>query len=408
MNLKIDKDTIEQAKKISKKHDICVSCLGRLFTLKYQGISNKIIGKEIKKNIEKIVTVSSVNCGICLGLSDEIETFFELVKKSLKDYEFNSFLVGCKVDEDILDVEKKLQKEIDNEFSESIKREINRRIGKNIEETLDKTVDFSDPDIMVKVDTSFFVVDLQIKPLYIYGRYRKLRRDIPQTKWFCKICKGVGCKKCDYTGKLYAESVESLISDKVLSEAKGDDESFHGAGREDIDALMLGDGRPFVLEIKNPKIRNFDLKDLEKKINRYGRDKIEVLKLRFADSDEKARIKEASFRKVYRVTFNAGNSINIEKLKKAVHCLQGCKIKQRTPNRVAHRRADMVRERQIYQCRLKTIDDSIAVLDIEAESGTYIKELVSGDSGRTDPNISDMIENPCTVTNLDVLEVKGE
>ncbi len=408
MKLKIDETTITKSKKITETHDLCVSCLGRLFTLKYQGFKNKSIGEKIKNSSEKIVTVAYSNCKICQGLSDEIETLIDLVKKNLKDYEFKSFLVGCKVDEDILEFEEKIQKEVDTGFSESIKREINRRIGKNIEEKLGKTVDFDTPDIMIKIDTSFYVVDLQVKHLYIYGRYRKLRRDIPQTKWFCKICKGVGCKKCEYTGKLYDESVEGLISDKVLSETKGDDESFHGAGREDIDALMLGNGRPFVLEIKNPKIRIIDLKELEKKINRFGRNKIEVLKLRFADSDEKARIKEGSFRKVYRVTFNAEKPLNIEKLKKAIHCLQGCKIKQRTPNRVAHRRADMIRERQIYQCKLETIEENIAVLEIEAESGTYIKELISGDDCRTKPNISDMIENQCTVTYLDVLEVKGE
>ena len=50
----------------------------------------------------------------------------------------------------------------------------------------------------------------------------------------------------------------------------------------------------------------------------------------------------------------------------------------------------------------------MAILNVEAESGTYIKELISGDEGRTKPSISEMINNPCKVIELDVLEIKGE
>ena len=31
---------------------------------------------------------------------------------------------------------------------------------------------------------------------------------------------------------------------------------FHGAGREDVDVRMLGAGRPFVMEVINPKLVN--------------------------------------------------------------------------------------------------------------------------------------------------------
>jgi len=37
-----------------------------------------------------------------------------------------------------------------------------------------------------------------------------------------------------------------------------------------------------------------------------------------------------------------------------------------------------------------------------------VKELISGDNGKTKPNISEMIGIPCKVKELDVLEVNGE
>ena len=83
----------------------------------------------------------------------------------------------------------------------------------------------------------------------------KYSREIPQTKWFCRICRGKGCRKCNYTGTLYEQSIEELIAKYFLEETKASDESFHGAGREDIDVRMLGNGRPFVLEVKDPAKR---------------------------------------------------------------------------------------------------------------------------------------------------------
>lgn len=406
--IKIDEETTAEVKAVFKNYCLCDSCLGRLFTKIFLGFKNKNIGKALRNKINKKNGFSSLDCELCQGLSEEINTLTDLALKSLKEFEFDTFLVGCKVDEDILSFEKDVQDSIDSEDYESIKREIKRNIGKNIEKKTGKTVDFDNPDIMIKIDTSFYIVEMQIKPLYVYGRYKKFKRDIPQTRWFCRTCNGIGCKKCGYTGKLYPESVEELLSEKFLSVSEGKNESFHGCGREDIDALMLGNGRPFVLEIEKPKKRSLDLKTIKEEINSFCKGKVEVTNLSFVGSNEKARIKQSKFRKIYRVTFNAEDTINIEKLKKAILCLQDCKIEQRTPNRVAHRRADMVRERQIFNCRLKSVDDTIAVLEIEAESGTYIKELVSGDDGRTKPNISEMIKNPCTVKYLDVIEVKGE
>ena len=286
--------------------------------------------------------------------------------------------------------------------------EVNREVGKILEPRLGKTVDIPNPEIMAVIDTSFDVVQLQIGSLFIYGRYKKLKRGIPQTKWPCQICRGKGCKRCDYSGKLYPTSVEELVAQKALEVAKGTDESFHGSGREDIDALMLGNGRPFILEVKNPKIRTIDLHCLEGEINEYAKNEIEVSLLRFSDRDEIARIKAAEFRKIYRVTIEGEQSLNKEKLIKVAQTLRGKLIQQTTPTRVAHRRANKVRERTIYNCTVESVEGTRATLTLETESGTYVKEFVSGDENKTCPNISELIGIPCVVKELDVIDVKGE
>jgi len=286
--------------------------------------------------------------------------------------------------------------------------EINREIGKILEPQLLKTVDIPNPDIMAVIDTAYDHVTLQISSLFIYGRYKKFQRGIPQTKWPCQICQGNGCKRCNYTGKLYETTVEELVATKALEMTQGIDESFHGSGREDIDARMLGTGRPFILEIKNPKKRNIDLALLENETNILLKNIIEITNLRFSDRDEIARIKAAEFQKTYRVTIEAEQPLNKEKLIKVAQSLQGQLIKQLTPTRVAHRRANKIRERLIYNCSIESVEGIIARMTLETESGTYVKEFVSGDNDKTQPNLSDLIGIPCKVTELDVIDVKGE
>ena len=396
------------AEKTVSAYHLCDSCLGRLFRQIEKGSTNKQKGTLIRNNLKQSKKTHAKDCWLCEGLTGETDHFVDLISDALKEYEFDTFLIGSKIDEDIVEREKELWDFISSEDFEPIKMEINREVGKILEEKLGKTVGFEKPDITVIVDTAFDVVNLQIRPLFIYGRYKKFERGIPQTKWPCRICRGKGCSSCNYTGKMYETSVEELISKKALKRTKGNDESFHGCGREDIDALMLGSGRPFVLEIKNPKKRTIDLAILTSEINSYTKDRVEISNLRFSDRKEIARIKNAEFQKTYYIVIEGEKPIKKEKLKEVAQILQGKTIKQLTPTRVAHRRANKIRERKIYNCELESVEGSIARLTIETQSGTYIKELVSGDSGRTTPNISEMIGIPCKVKELDVIEIKGE
>jgi len=399
---------LDIANKTIKKYRLCDNCIGRLFRQLNKGVSNKQKGESIRRNLKVEKKIRANDCWLCEGLIDEIPHFASLISEALRNYEFNTFLIGSKVDDEIIQKEKELWDFTKFEDSESIKMEINREVGKILEEKLRKTVDFQKPDIMAVIDTLYDVVNLQIKSIYIYGRYKKLQRGFPQTKWFCKFCRGIGCKSCNYQGKLYDSSVEELISKEALALSKGTDESFHGSGREDIDALMLGNGRPFVLEIKNPKIRSIDLSLYKKRTNSNAKKKIEINNLRFTNAAEIVRIKSTEFNKIYRIVIESEKPLNKEKLKEVAGLLQGKIIKQLTPTRVSHRRAQIVRERKIYNCDIESVEGSIAKITIETESGTYIKELVSGDNGKTIPNLSDMIGIPCIVKELDVTEIKGE
>ncbi len=400
-------EVLTHVEHVLQQYALCDSCLGRLFRKHLREGNNSEKGRLLRMQLHQNQT-SAKDCWLCEGLTDEIAHFVDLISQALEGYEFETFLIGSKIDEDIQEKEQRLWEQEHIQDAEPLKMEINREIGKILEPQLRKTVDIPNPDIMAVIDTAFDQVTLQISSLFIYGRYKKFQRGIPQTKWPCQVCQGKGCKRCNYTGKLYETTVEELIAKKALEMTSGTDESFHGSGREDIDARMLGTGRPFILEVKNPKKRHIDLAVLEKETNTALKGIIEISQLRFSNREEIARIKAAEFRKTYRVIIEASEPLNKEKLIKVAQSLQGQLIKQLTPTRVAHRRAHKIRERHIYNCTIESVEGIIASMTIETESGTYVKEFVSGDDNKTQPNLSELIGIPCKVKELDVIDVKGE
>ena len=92
---------------------------------------------------------------------------------------------------------------------------------------------------------------------------------------------------------------------------------FHGMGREDIDAAMLGSGRPFtVLELRMPR-KEIDLVQMEKEINEENEGRIAVNNLKFVDRKRVAELKNTVCDKTYRVDVSIRDRIPIESLKKA-------------------------------------------------------------------------------------------
>ncbi len=169
---------------------------------------------------------------------------------------------------------------------------------------------------------------------------------------------------------------------------------------------MLGTGRPFVIEISKPKKRFVDLKQIEEQVNAGTVGKIEVEGLHFASKDVVRHLKKGEgAQKEYRLLAEFEQDLTEEGLRMIEEKLSGALIKQQTPLRVVHRRADLIRERYIYKLEVKKVTLKRALLEIRCQGGLYVKELVSGDEGRTVPNVSALLDNPAKTLKLDVLNV---
>ncbi len=372
---------------------LCDHCLGRIYGMLGHGLTNAERGKAIRimYAMEKNKDLPKKHdelCELCGGIFTRLDEYAKYISTILDEYEYSTFSVGSKFSEEILEREKRIIEEFSSpEYAEGIGREFNRELGKRISMLTGKEANISNPDITVIVDTIYDDVHLEIKPLLIYGRYRKLVRGLPQTKW--------------PSGK-YRESVEEIIARPIMEITGGTGHALHGMGREDIDVRMLGNGRPFVIEIKRPRKRFLDLKELERIINRYAEGKVEVTDLKFATKEDIRKIKETKAKKRYRVAVRVDASE--EEIKSALKKLKG-KIRQRTPRRVAHRRADKLRVREVYDIHLVAKENDAWVIEILAESGTYIKELMHGDEGRTRPSLAEILGRDVEVVYLDVIEI---
>jgi len=435
-----------KALRMLEKHPLCDHCLGRQFALLGHGMENDERGNAIKtvltlhahtlalsKNKEgiKILETLATNSfsktaeeildrmknriprkGIpkaCFLCEDKFEIVDRLAEKAidkLEDYEFSNFLVGVELPVAVEEREDEFKAEFEVNYGENMRNEFGRTIGKKIAEHSRKNVEYKKPEVVVLVNPLAEKVKLQVNPLYIAGRYRKLARGIPQSKWLCSNCRGKGCEKCNWTGKMYPESVEEIIGKPFLDSTGGVEESFHASGREDIDARMLGKGRPFVMEITQPKIRFLNLEKLEKTVNADAKGKVEVSDLWFADKDVVRKLKKVeSAHKEYRVIIEFEDKITTKDLSLLEEKLTNTVVKQRTPIRVLHRRADLTREKYIYEVRVKKLSPKKAEMKTRCQGGLYVKELVTGDEGRTTPNVSGVLENKAKPIALDVLNV---
>ncbi len=404
------KEVLEQALK-AQERDLCDHCLGRLFAHVGTGTTNLKRGEELRALIDRersargLEGMKHERCWLCDEMFDQVPRFAEAVAEKLREVQFDNFLVGTRVDPVIQAREEELWSAVGQEHAEPIKSELNREIGKAVYAINGKDVEFKNPQVVALVDTRFAHVELDVAPLFFYGRYRKLSREIPQTKWPCRVCQGKGCQRCGDTGKMYATSVQEQVGDVILPYAKAKEHFFHGMGREDIDARMLGSGRPFVIEVSHPVVRNLDLAAIEREINDKGKGLVEVEGLRPSTREEVRKVKDATPEKEYRVQVSIHGKVNKGRVDEVLRTFNRTRIVQRTPVRVSHRRADLKRERYIVYVVLEEFQDDRMTLRLRTESGTYVKEFVHGDEGRTQPNLSEMLGAPCTVDALDVIGI---
>ncbi|KAJ0183040.1 hypothetical protein K1T71_001016 [Dendrolimus kikuchii] len=261
-------------------------------------------------------------------------------------------------------------------------------------------------------------------PMYLGGRYIKLSRELPQTPW---MVNGV---------RMMDSSVQEIIFDPIarmnLIEPADVEHrlKFMSAGREDVDVRCLGQGRPFAVEITDPRkqLSPEELKTICKEISKTGKvivkDLIYVTKVDLTElkkgEETKCKTYEALCIKLSHSEYDhivnpdskpKVTENDIERINSYSNTSPSDEarivLKQKTPVRVLHRRPLLTRQRRIYELIAKELPDhpQLFTLVIKTEAGTYIKEWVHGDLGRTRPHLGEAIKAKVDILALDVASV---
>ncbi|XP_074549002.1 tRNA pseudouridine synthase Pus10 isoform X2 [Halichoeres trimaculatus] len=232
--------------------------------------------------------------------------------------------------------------------------------------------------------------------VFVAGRYNKFCRSLPQTPWLID-----GERRME-------SSVEELIAAPVLLSFRADGFNFSSSGREDVDVRTLGNGRPFAMELLNPhrsRLSRVEMKQLQETINASS-DKIRVRDLQIVTREAMSRMKEGEEEKTKSYTALIWTQKPIERQDITfIDDIKDLTLDQKTPLRVLHRRALAVRQRVIHSMSTRYLDSHHFYLGLKTQAGTYIKEFVHGDFGRTKPNLCQLLKSDTDILELDVESV---
>ena len=117
-------------------------------------------------------------------------------------------------------------------------------------------------------------------------------------------------------------------------------------------------------------------------------------------------------RKTYNALCVINKEFSIDWVKEKLEAIKDLELAQLTPIRVLHRRPDAKRMRTVYYMKVEkpevtemTGNDNnhhLFLLKLATQAGTYVKEFVHGDFGRTEPNVAQILGCDVDIIALDV------
>jgi tRNA pseudouridine synthase 10 len=389
----IGKSVANLAGIILADYPLCNWCLGRQFP-SIKGENNEVKGRAIKK--EAKVEIKKGLCFICQDIMQSIKDTSVKVLERLKDYEFNDFLIGVKLPKDFIEREDSLRAKFKLRGGETIKREITREIGKIIAIKTGKKVNFRKPDMTILIDLISGEIDLNPKSLFVYGRYLKMVRGLPQKRRKCRNCRGNGCHECEYTGFLKEQSVEQILAQRLVEIFNAKRVKFTWVGGESAKSLVLGNGRPFYAEIIKPKLRHMNESEVLREGNGIILKEIKII--------DKKPEKSPNFKVKVFAHVKFDKEVNEEKLNTLKGKLQNSEVKI-----IPSKKKPFIKK--IYEFNVESINEREAKIVFKCDGGLNIKSFISGSDLGKDlleitPNVSEIIGVKASCDTFDILDVE--
>jgi len=374
---------IHQSKSILKECDLCDNCLGRFFINFTHLSSGKRLGNKIRNSINYR---SVTKCYICKNLLSNADLYVKMMQDASMGYEFSTFTVGAILKQSIIERDDKLRSRFHLRGVDGIKTDVTKELGKKFIRKTKKRIDHLLPDATFTINFKTERCNVKTKPVFLYGRYVKDKRGLPQKEESCRDCMGKGCIFCNNHGIVSFDGVEGKISKFLYEKFKTERVKFTWIGGEDKTSLVMGNGRPFFAKLLSPKKRNVRL---AKKSNL---DEIMIHALRKIDHIPNGSIR---FKSKIKMLILAKNDISSNKLKRLKQ-LVTVPIEITDSNNKQHKKV-------IHKLKYKKNSLQSFTVEIEADGGIPIKRFVDGFN--IIPNISSILGIQCSCEKFDINQI---
>ena len=371
------------SKSILKEYDLCDNCLGRFFISSTNLSSGKILGNKIRKSVNSRVVTK---CYICKNLFSNMIHYTKMIHDVSIEYEFSTFVVGAILKQSIIERDDKLRSKFHLRGVDGIKTAVTKELGAKFARKTKTSIDHLSPDITFTINFRSGRCNVKSRSIFLYGRYSKGKRGLPQKEESCQDCKGKGCIFCNNHGIVSFDSIEGKIAQFLYEKFETDQVKFTWIGGEDRASLVVGNGRPFFAKLLSPKKRNVRLA----KKSHLG--EIMILGLRKIDHIPDGSIHFKSKVKLLVATKNKISSKKLKKLKKLV----AIPIEITDSNNKQH-------EKTIHRLNYKKNSSQSFTIEIEADGGIPVKRFVDG--SKIIPSISNLLGTQCYCKKFDINQI---
>lgn len=364
---------------ILKEYDLCDYCLGRLFSRQMRLASDRLLGRRLKQG-------SGHGCHVCRGLFEHAGRLLDMIAETASRYSFSTFCLGAILRPSMMDRDDHIRSKYKLKGADGIKTGITRNLSKAFSKRVQKRSDCLNPDLTITLNLKDQSCAIRSKSVTMYGRYVKNARGISQKQKPCQNCFGRGCLACSLHGISGFDSVEGMISKGVFSGLGGTTAKFTWIGGEDKSSLVLGDGRPFFIRVKNPLRRDPELVAIQS-------DSVSVNGLRAV---ARPPGRPVAFESIIRIRVLAADCVDSESLRRL-------KAIPKSPV-VVYDKSGRRSEKKIASLLYRKNSPDCFTVTVRAEGGLPVKRFVLGDD--VSPGISQTLGIPCRCDTFDFLDIQ--
>ena len=373
------KSQFDTVSKILKNYDLCEYCTGRIISKIVGKPPSKFLGK---KYLKKLGKSDHKTCYICKNIFDSLELVLSNIFEKSSHFDFKTFHLGITLKPSFLERDDYLKSKFKIKGIENVKFTIAKELAKKISRRTNSKRITNDPDLFIQANFKDESCLLRAKPIFVYGRYNKKIRKLPQKQGLCRSCNGVGCHNCDFKGIENLQSIEGKISNLLIKKFDCNQVKINWIGGEDQSSLVLGKGRPFFAKILNPKRRN---RILRKTSDLEG---VYLSELQKLSIQPKGSIQ---FKSKVSITIDTKKPISSTQLKK-LKILENAEIQDFSRDKRSIKK-------RIYKVGYKKLGKTSFILDLFADGGISIKSLIQPSDMA--PNVSELLENQCECKKFD-------